>query len=136
MKCYSSSSPRPVKSLSNSVRYNCKKICSRSRRPKTILDIRKKTRLLQVINNPIIYKFFKDFTNQRKKTNRTVVLAVDLSTTFLNTGTTHEIFQQSGKQDSFRQMLKSMYEVQAHSSLEPPLEYNQGQTPLINQGSL
>ena len=89
-----------------------------------------------MINIPIIYKFFKDFTNQRKKTNRTVVLAVDLSTTFLNTGTTHETFQQSGKQDSFRQMLKSMYEVQAHSSLEPPLEYNQGQTPLINQGSL
>ena len=26
--------------------------------------------------------------------------------------------------------------VQAHSSLEPPPEYNQGQTPLMNQGFL
>ena len=26
--------------------------------------------------------------------------------------------------------------VQAHSSLEPPLEYDQDQTPLTNQGSL
>ena len=39
-----------------------------------------------MINNPIIYKF----------------LAVDLSPTFLNKGTTNETFQQSGKQDFFR----------------------------------
>ena len=40
-------------------------------------------------------------------------LAVDLSPTFLNTGSTNETFQQSGKQDSFRHILKSsasMYE--------------------------
>ena len=66
-----------------------------------------------MINNPIIYKLFKDFTNHRKKTNRAVVLAVDLSPAFLNTGTTDETFQQSGKRDSFRHILKSsasMYE--------------------------
>ena len=40
IRCYSSSSPRPVKSLSNSVTHNCQKICSWSRRPKTILEIR------------------------------------------------------------------------------------------------
>ena len=34
-------------------------------------------------------------------------LAVDLSLTFLNTGTTDETFQQSEKQDSFRHLLKS-----------------------------
>ena len=34
-------------------------------------------------------------------------LAVDLSSTFLNTGTTDETFQRSGKQDSFRSILKS-----------------------------
>ena len=28
-----------------------------------------------MINNPIIYKFFKDFTNHRKKTNRVVVFS-------------------------------------------------------------
>ena len=60
-----------------------------------------------MINNPIIYKFFKDFTNHRKKTNRAVVFSCGLSPTFLNTRTTNETFQQSGKQDSFRHTLKS-----------------------------
>ena len=43
IKWYNSSSHRPVKSPSNSIRYNCNKICSWLRRPKTILEIRKKT---------------------------------------------------------------------------------------------
>ena len=34
-------------------------------------------------------------------------LAVDLSPTFLNTGTTDETYQQSGKQESFAHLLKS-----------------------------
>ena len=38
----SSSSCRPVKNPSNSIRYNCKKNCSWSSRPKTILEIRKR----------------------------------------------------------------------------------------------
>ena len=38
------------------------------------MKISKKATFLWVINNPIIYKFFKDFTNYRKKTNRTVFL--------------------------------------------------------------
>ena len=40
------------------------------RQPKTILEIRKWTTFLQVINNLIIYEFSKDFTKHRKKTNR------------------------------------------------------------------
>ena len=77
-----------------------------------------------MINNPIIYKLFNDFTNHRKKTRRT--FAVDLFPTLLNTGSTDETFQQSGKQDSFRHILKLVcMKVQAHSCLEPPLEYNQ-----------
>ena len=51
-------------------------------------------------------------TTERRLTGRQF-LAVDLSPTFLNTGTTNETFQQSGKQDSFRHLLKSsasMYE--------------------------
>ena len=75
IKCHSSSSPRPVKSPSNSIRYNCEKISSWLRRPKTILEIRKKTTFLLVINNPIIYKFFIDFTNHRKKTKQVVVFS-------------------------------------------------------------
>ena len=51
IKCHSSSSPRPVESPSNSIRYNCEKICSWSRKPKTILEIRKKA-----TKRPIIYQ--------------------------------------------------------------------------------
>ena len=56
-----------------------------------------KATFLQVINNPVIYKFFKDFTNHRKETNRVVG--------FSNS--------KSGKQDYFRHILESsvsMYE--------------------------
>ena len=60
------------------------------------MKIRKKATFLVVISNPI-YKFFKEV----------VVFDVELSPTFLNTGTTSETFQQSGKQDSFRHVLKS-----------------------------
>ena len=60
-----------------------------------------------MINNSIIYKFFEDFTNHRKKTNRALVFSYRSFPTFLNTGTTDETFPQSGKQDSFRQLLKS-----------------------------
>ena len=42
IKCYSCGSPRPVKSPSNSIRYNCQKICSWLKRPKTILEIKKR----------------------------------------------------------------------------------------------
>ena len=43
--------------------------------------------------------------------------------------------KKSGKQDSFTHILKSSasMKVQAYSSLEPPLEYNQNQMPLMNQ---
>ena len=60
-----------------------------------------------MINNSIIHKFFKDFTNHRKKTTGQQFLAVDCSPTFLNTGTTNKNFQLSGKQDSKRNLLKS-----------------------------
>ena len=61
------SSPRPIKNPSNSIRCKWQKIYSGSRRPETILKIRKKATFLRLID--IFYKFFKDFTNQRKKTN-------------------------------------------------------------------
>ena len=43
-----------------------------------ILEIRKKAIFLQVIQNLIIYKFFKDFANHKKKTNRVVVFSCRL----------------------------------------------------------
>ena len=73
------------------------------------------TSFLQVINNPIIYKFFKDFSNHRKKTNWAIVFQMKtFLTTFLNTGTTYETFQHTGQQDTFRNLLKSsasMYQI-------------------------
>ena len=74
INCYSSSSPRPAKSSCNSIRYNCQKICSWSKRLKAILKIRKKATFLQVIKQSC-YMFFKDFTNHRKKTNRVRVFS-------------------------------------------------------------
>ena len=59
-----------------------------------------------MINNTNIYKFFKGFTNYRKKTNWALVLAADLSPVFVNAGTTNETFKQSEKQDYFRHILK------------------------------
>ena len=75
IKCYSSSRPRPVKNSCNSIRHNCQMICNWSRRPKSILEIREKARFLWVIDNLIIYKFSKDFTNHRNKINRLVVFS-------------------------------------------------------------
>ena len=56
-----------------------------------------------------------------------------LSPKFLNTGTTDNTFQQCRKQDSFRLLIKSSansISIQAHSSLEPPVESKQDQMPL------
>ena len=61
-----------------------------------------------MINNPIILKFFEDFTNHRKKTNWAVVSSSRPFPNILNTGNIDETFQQSGKEDSFRQSLKNL----------------------------
>ena len=45
-----------------------------------------------MINNPIIQKFFKDFTSHRKKTTGQQFLTVPLNPTILNTGNTGETF--------------------------------------------
>ena len=52
---------------------NCQKNCSWSRRPEMVQEIRKKTIFLDMINKLIVCKFFKDFTNHRRKTNKVVV---------------------------------------------------------------
>ena len=107
----SRASPKAVKSPSNSIRYNCLKSCSWSRKLKTILIFSKKALLLKVINKTIIHKSFPP--------------------TFLNTVTTNDTFQQCEKQDSFRSYWRVQLlctKVQAHSSLEPPLKGNQDLT--------
>ena len=88
-----------------------------------------------VISHHFIYKFFKDSTNRIRLTGWQF-LAEDLSPTFLNTGTTNETFQQCGKQNFLRHMLKSSassYETSGSQFLKPPLDYSQDQMPLMNQ---
>ena len=58
IKCCSSSSRRSIKSPSDSIRYNCQKVFSWSRRLETKLEVRKEIIFLEVINNIIIYYFF------------------------------------------------------------------------------
>ena len=60
----------------------------------------------------------KDFTNHRKKTNRVVVFSSRPFPNILNTGTTDETFLQSGKQFSFRHILKSSSSIYESSSLQ------------------
>ena len=59
IKYHNSNKPRPIKNSGNSVRYNCQRICSWLRKPKTMLKIRKEVLFLKVINKPIIYNFFR-----------------------------------------------------------------------------
>ena len=81
-----------------------------------MLEIRKKVILLEVLNKLIIQKSFRDFTNKRKKINR--------GPTFLNIETINETFQQSGKYDSFRHILKSSASIYKHSG--SPFSENTG----------
>ena len=74
LKCCSSSSPRTIKSSSSSIRYNCQNICSWWRRPKTFCKLEKGHIFLRD-QQAVLYKFFKDFTNHRKKANRVVVFS-------------------------------------------------------------
>ena len=112
IKYYSSSSPRPVKILSNSIRHNCQKICSWSRRPKTILEIRKMPHL----SSWSTILLFKSFSNTLPTTKRRLT---DLSLIFLNTGTSNDTFQQSGKTDSLRHILKSSASMYKSSGSQP-----------------
>ena len=116
--------PGISKASSNFIRYNCEKICSWSKRPETILNIRKKAK---VINKTIIYNFFKDFFNHRKKS---------FSPTYLNAGTADAVFNNLENKipsDTYWRFQLVCTKVQAHSSSEPPLECNQDQMSLSNQ---
>ena len=60
-----------------------------------------------MVNNPIIYlSFSKTLLTTEKKLTEQQFLAY-LSPIFLNTGTTNETFDQSGKQNSLRHILES-----------------------------
>ena len=78
------------------------------------METRKRATFLKIISKPIVYKYFKEFSNHKNKTWMQF-LAVDLLPMFLNTEATGEAFQQSGKQYSFTQILKSSASLYAGS---------------------
>ena len=59
IKCYSSSGTSPIKNPSNTTKYNCQKICSWTRTPTTILEIRKETPHYEVIKFTSFHKMCK-----------------------------------------------------------------------------
>ena len=77
-----------------------------------------------MINNPIIYKFFKNFTNHRKNTNRANFLAAELFSTFLSSGTTvtFQNLENKTPSDIYLKFQLVCMKVQAHNSWETPLE--------------
>ena len=99
-------------SPSNSIRYNCQKICSWTRGPETILEISMKARLLRVISKSvklIWYIVFSHipFTDILKYWNH----RWDLPTI-----------------RHISKISASTYESSGSISLEPPLEYNKDKT--------
>ena len=68
----------------------------------------------------IIYKFFKEFINYKKNSNRAVVFmskSFYVSQLFLNIATTDDTLQKSGNEESFRHKLK--YSPKTYESLGP-----------------
>ena len=98
IKCYSSSSPRPIKIPQQFYHIQLYK------EPKTILEIRKKGHISLGDQRSYYLQVFQRFTNHRKKIKRAVVFSYR---PFLNVGTTDETFQHTGKQDFFRHLFKS-----------------------------
>ena len=81
--------------------------------------------------------FSKILVTEEKRLTGQNFSTVDLCLTFLTTSTIDESFQQSGKQDFFRHIMKTsacMYE--SLDSLEPPQKHNQDQACLTNKGWL
>ena len=86
--------------------YTTVRRCAVDQKDKNHTGNQKKSHICQ--GNSTTYKFFKDFTNHKKKTNRVIDFSCRPFSNILNTGTTNETFQKSGKQDSFRHLKKSL----------------------------
>ena len=88
-----------------------------------------------MINKPIIYNVFKDFTNHRKKTKKVVVFCSKplIQEPQMRPSSNLETKIPS---DTFSRHQLMHMKVEARNSLKPPLEYNQDQMPSTNQGCL
>lgn len=67
----------------NSISCNCQKISNQTRKPETILEIRKKTTFVKAICSPIVHKSLQYFTANEKKTYRTVYFSCRVSPNIL-----------------------------------------------------
>ena len=94
-----------VKCLSNSIRYNCQKICCWLRKLKPYWKSEKR----QLFFKWSTILWFKSFFQDEKDYQGS---SFYLSPKLLNTRITNETFQQSGKQDSFTHLLGHVYEYQ------------------------
>ena len=92
-----------------------------------------------MISSPIIYRFFKDFTNHRKKTKKVVAFSCRPFPNILKYRDHQWDFLKSENKtpsDKYWIVLLVCMKNQALNSLEPLLEYNQDQMSLINQSLL
>ena len=122
-----------VKNNSNSIWYNCRKICSWLRNLKTLLEIRSKPTFLLVINKLILYKLFKDFTNHRKKTNSEAVFRCQPFPQILKYRD-HRCYLLTFRNKRLLQTHIeefSLFVWKFRLTAEPPLEYNQNQMPSL-----
>ena len=124
---YSPSSPRPNKSHSNFIRYNWRSVVDQENL-KPHWKSEKRPHFSRWSTSLLFTSFSKTSPTKERRLTKRQFLAARLSQTFLNTETTNETFQQSGKQYSLTHILKSsanMYECSGSLFfLEPPLEYD------------
>ena len=130
--------PDLVKVFNNSIGHNCLKISKWSGRPKTILEIRKKPYFSRS-STILLFSSFSKTTKNSKKANSSVVFS---SRPFLNICNYRDnrwdlatIWKTRLFQIYWRVCLVYL-KVQAHSSIEPPLEYSRNKTNSMSQGLL
>ena len=91
------------------------------KRSQSIVNIIEKTAFFSVINNAIIYKFFKDLT-VRKKTNWAVVFSCRLFPQHSSIqAPPSKNLENETTSDSYWRVQLVYMKVQAHSSLKPPM---------------
>lgn len=108
IKCYCSSSPKPVIYYHNYIRYNYQQIYSWTRWPETIQEIRYKTTFFKVIK-PLVCKFLKNFTNNKTKTYLALVFSHKPLHNILNTGSRDDNCQVKNKISSYTKRSGNMY---------------------------
>ena len=107
IKCHSSSSPKPVNALGILSDTTVRQSAVDQQVLKPYWKSEKRTHFSRRLTILLLIGFSKTLLTIETRLTGQQFLAVDLYPTLLNMGTTYDTFQQSGKQDSFRQLLRS-----------------------------